>query len=240
MLYERGAEVDFGYAAGLGDVEKMKSYLRDDGTFTEDAYTRHRPQPIPQPTREGLLLDAMIFACVNGREEAVRFLLEQGADVNRSMKFGPWEVTPLHAVAWAGWPDLVPVLVEAGADLNVRDPEHQSSPPGWAAYCKQAEALERFLEYSDRFDLRNATEFGCVERFRELFGERHPDEPIEGGPPGVLLRAASAMGHVELVQFLLERGADPKLAGPQGFTALKFAEARGHADVVKLLRDALS
>jgi len=236
LLYERGAEVDFGYAAGLGDVDRMQTYMRDDGSFADDAYTRYRPTPIATPSRAGILLDALMFACVNGREEAVRYLLAEGADVQGAMKFGPWEVTPLHAVAWAGWPDLVPVLVDAGADLNVRDPRHQGSPPGWAAFCKREEALQRFLEYGARFDLRNAAEFGCTERFAELFGDRNPDDPVDGGAPGVLLRATAAMGHLGLVRFLLERGADPQLASSEGLTPLKFAELYGHEEIAALLR----
>lgn len=235
-LYERGAEVDLGYAAGLGDVARMETYFQDDGSLAQDAYVRFRPAPIEAPTREGILLDALLFACANGRAEAARWLIERGAQVDGWMRFGPWVVTPLHAVAWAGWPELVPLLLESGADLNVRDPEHQSSPPGWAAFCKRAETLERLLEHRNRFDLRNCVEFGAVERFVELFGERDPNEGIDGGAPGVLLRAAAARGQLELVRFLLDRGADPRLANPQGLTALRFAELNGYTAVVELLR----
>ncbi len=237
MLYDRGARADFGFAAGLGDLDRMKGFLRDDGSFVEGSYERYRPEPIDNPTREQILLDALLFACVNGREEAARFLLDLGADVNGWIKFGPWQVTPLHGVAWAGWPELIPTLVDRGADLNARDPAHDSSPPGWAWYCRRPEAAKAFAPYEDRFDLRNAVEYGCTDRCRELLADQDPNQPFGKAAPGVLLRAAAALGHRDLVELLLDRGADASLKNAQGWTAAAFAQQAGQTDIAALLRD---
>jgi ankyrin repeat protein len=58
---------------------------------------------------------------------------------------------------------------------------------------------------------------------------------VDDGDPGVLLRAAAYHGHVELVRYLLQRGADPRLENREGHTALHFAQEQHHAEIVKLL-----
>lgn len=53
-----------------------------------------------------------------------------------------------------------------------------------------------------------------------------------GLPP---LHAASLMGHGNIVNILLEKGADVKLQDTSGFTALHFAAFKGHGKVIKIL-----
>jgi ankyrin repeat protein len=42
--------------------------------------------------------------------------------------------TALHQAAWFGQPANIQILVDAGADLEVFDPTHSSSPLGWAVH----------------------------------------------------------------------------------------------------------
>lgn len=51
------------------------------------------------------------------------------------------------------------------------------------------------------------------------------------------LHKAASMGHLEIVQILLESGADPNPKDKWGKTALEQAEAEGHAEVAALIRD---
>jgi ankyrin repeat protein len=52
--------------------------------------------------------------------------------------------TPLHWAAWNGRPAAVRAFLALGADPNVRDSEHGSSPLGWAGHgsrcCRKADA----------------------------------------------------------------------------------------------------
>ena len=48
---------------------------------------------------------------------------------------------------------------------------------------------------------------------------------------------AAGWGNAELVQMLLEHGADPYVTDSFGKTARTFARDRGHADIVELLPD---
>jgi ankyrin repeat protein len=52
-----------------------------------------------------------------------------------------------------------------------------------------------------------------------------------------LIRAAEE-GHLDLVQRILEAGADPDAKCEEGFTVLMWAVARGHVEVVQVLLEA--
>ncbi|KAI8980143.1 ankyrin repeat-containing domain protein, partial [Trametes punicea] len=53
-----------------------------------------------------------------GSEDIVRYLIDQGADVNRGDSAG-W--TPLHIASSGGFEDVVKELLGAGADVNSRN-----------------------------------------------------------------------------------------------------------------------
>jgi ankyrin repeat protein len=93
-------------------------------------------------------------------------------------------------------------------------------------------------------DLCTAAHIGDLERVRELLDQ---DPALVNRPSayvtyyacsGAPLRNAAGAGHLEIVQLLLERGADPNLPeegmAPQGH-ALYAAVYHGHYDIAKLL-----
>jgi ankyrin repeat protein len=61
-----------------------------------------------------------------------------------------------------------------------------------------------------------------------------PHKPLRTDPFTALHYACEA-GHVEVVAYLLERGADAKRVSYSGFTPLHLAAAEGHLEIVKLL-----
>ncbi|MGP3935619.1 ankyrin repeat domain-containing protein [Nonomuraea sp. KM88] len=63
------------------------------------------------------------------RPAVVRLLAGLGFDVNHLHR-----ATPLHAAAWNDDVETARTLVELGADLTIRDAEHDSTPLGWAEY----------------------------------------------------------------------------------------------------------
>ena len=116
VLARRGGPLEkLAVAAGLGRVEETKRLLR-----SADAASRHA---------------AFALAAQHGRADIVRLLLEAGEDPNR---FNPKGLhshsTPLHQAVWADHGDVVRMLVEAGARLDLRDEVYHATPLGWALH----------------------------------------------------------------------------------------------------------
>jgi hypothetical protein len=146
MLHERGVRADLPSAAGLGRLDLVRSFFRSDGSLAPDAddVWRRTVRRGERATRDEVLADSLLCAAVNGRPRVVAFLLDQGAPIDRLRSWGPYSVTALHGAAWAGWPDVVSLLVERGADPTIVDPAYRTTPRGWAEHCSRSETVDAF------------------------------------------------------------------------------------------------
>lgn len=126
-LVRRGAPIqNVAAAAGLGDVAAVKRLLPE-----SDAKSRQA---------------AFALAAQLGQTEVVRLLLDAGEDPNPYNPDGFHDhSTPLHQAVWSGNEDVVRLLVERGARLDIRDRIYHGTPLGWARYGEQ-EAIASFLE----------------------------------------------------------------------------------------------
>ncbi|MEW6475505.1 MAG: ankyrin repeat domain-containing protein [Actinomycetota bacterium] len=107
-------------AADRATVERM---LAERPGLTAEAITR-RP-------------DAVLQATELRRPAAIRLLAELGFDVN------VWaRVTALHQAAYDGDVAVVAVLLDVGADPELRDPGFNATPLGWAEHARRTEAIE--------------------------------------------------------------------------------------------------
>jgi ankyrin repeat protein len=76
--------------------------------------------------------EAVMMGAVDFRHhDLVEWLLAQGANANARTDWGSRH-TALHSAAWNGDLRMVKLLVDAGADITARDPEHDNTPAGWA------------------------------------------------------------------------------------------------------------
>jgi ankyrin repeat protein len=102
-------------AAGLGRVDDAVRLLP-----AADARGRHA---------------ALALAAQHGHPEVVRLLLDAGEDPSRYNPDGHHaHSTPLHQAVCSDHADVVRLLVERGARLDVRDTIYDSTPLGWAEY----------------------------------------------------------------------------------------------------------
>lgn len=168
--------------------------------------------------------------------EQLEKLLEEGEDPNYVQI-----VTPLHVAARNGNDELIDLLIERGADVNMRD--HLGVVPMYTALLnmhqdiawKLAEAGTDPATLSDR-----GTSFlyvGIRDESPELI-----DWALEGGVDvnayrkdarlATALMAAVDKGNLELVDRLLKLGADPTLENNEGQTAAELTKVE---DILSLL-----
>ena len=93
----------FRMAARAGRVERMQGLLQQD-----PALINHRTQ------RNRTVLHEVIMQGHAGSEVSVKFLLENGADLN--VRHGHSDFTPLHEAIWRDKQEIVRVLLTHGAD----------------------------------------------------------------------------------------------------------------------------
>ncbi|HEY4146703.1 ankyrin repeat domain-containing protein [Pinirhizobacter sp.] len=88
---------------------------------------------------------ALALAAQHGHTEIVRALLDAGEDPNRYNPPGLHShSTPLHQAALAGHLDVVKLLVESGARLDMKDVIWQGTPADWAHHERRVE-VEAYL-----------------------------------------------------------------------------------------------
>ena len=94
-------------------------------------------------------LDAVMMGAVDfSHHDLVTWLLAHGANVNARSDWGSRH-TALHSAAWNGDLRMVTLLVEAGADITARDPEHNNTPAGWAKVAIQVTNNANCKEVAD-------------------------------------------------------------------------------------------
>jgi hypothetical protein len=128
-LMRRGARIDLPVAAALGRVEDFRRLL-------------------PASSKDDRHL-ALALAAQFGHVDIVRLLLDAGEDPNRYNPVGGHShATPLHQAAGAGYDELVRLLVERGARLDIKDVLWQGTPADWARHEGKLK-LEEYLRAAE-------------------------------------------------------------------------------------------
>ena len=199
-------------------------------------------------------------ACVNGSSAMVRRLLEAGASPNAALLRGE---TPVMAAARSGNADVVEQLVAKGANVNARGPRGQTALM-WAVAQKHSGVVKVLLAYGADVHARSdvwsqmmaVPPHGHPDYNREIphggdtalmFAARVGDlasaklllsaganvnDKDAWGVSATVMAAHS--GYTELIEFLLEKGADPNQA-EAGFSALHIAIMRRDERMVRAL-----
>ncbi|MDX2451416.1 ankyrin repeat domain-containing protein [Desulfosarcina sp.] len=159
--------------------------------------------------------EALIQSVWNEDLAKVELLVKKGANVNSAEP--KKKRTVLMVAAANGQFDIVEFLYGKGADINARDSDSQTA-----------------LMYASR-NRFNATPDNAIAKFLLSNGAEVNVRSKKKGFTALML-AASA-GNVELVQQLLEKGADPAIKDNFGVSAAAMAKKRGKTAVVSILSD---
>lgn len=167
--------------------------------------------------------------------DGVRLIAELGVDVNGMIPHTALDRSALHNAAGGGDLELVKLLIDLGADPQLRDRTYHAAPIGWAAYAQRQHVVEYLMSFAAIFD---AVRLGGIDRVKTLLDKdralgRASDD--RGNPLPFYLHPD--MDHLEeMIRLLLAYGVDFNACNKEGKTVLDRALARGWTDLANVLR----
>lgn len=164
----------------------------------------------------------LTLSAASGDIEEVEILLDGGADPDR-----PTDAlggTPLLMALDLGHWDVARLLLARGANPKAMTTGHMTS----------------LIKLSGSWPSAPAQRAEQVALAAYLIDHGVGVDDQLSGPGTSALMMAAIRGNEELVQLLLQRGADPRLEDRRGQTALAFTARKGHAAVAEVLASALA
>ena len=161
----------------------------------------------------------ILLASQNGFAAVIEQLLKAGADPNSTMRS---EESALMLAARSGSVDAVQALLRGGADINAKEAWNGQTALIWAAAAAHAPVVKALIEAGADMSVRSnagttpfifAVRKGDMATVQEMLAggadvneKRAPDQASP-------LLVAIINGHEDLVDLLLEKGADPNAEG---------------------------
>ncbi|XP_063703589.1 fibronectin type 3 and ankyrin repeat domains protein 1 [Culicoides brevitarsis] len=180
-------------------VQKHQSYILKNGIQT-------KPQYINAIGKGGA--SAVAVGVINNNDDAVRLLLENGAQVNQQVQ--GIERSPLMLAVSRDNLKMARALMEKRPNVNLQDKSGMS-------------AAHFAVDNNSQDLLKFCLDLGANVELRDVCGWT------------VLLRAVVMQCDAEIILMLLERGADPTVVDKNGLTCLDHAKLLKREDLVEIL-----
>lgn len=239
LLLSRGAEPNQrSFTDGHHQTPLMRA-AAEGHTAIVDLLLNHNPAHIEAQDEMGAT--ALLYAVTNGRIETTKQLVSRKP--NLEVRDRNIQYTPLHFASQACNANIVHILLEAGANPNVRE-SHRWTPIHEAAARGQLEIVQDLLRYGADPDplqehmwspLRLALRDNRVEVASFLLRTEGVDIDSQDHIGETPLHQASERGFLAIVQELIQRGASVDRPSHAGLTALHFAARGGRPEVAKYL-----
>lgn len=129
LLQDAGATFDLLAAVTLGRYDLAERLVGED------------PARIGPDGRDTVALHLLV---AQRNAEGVRWLIDRGVDVNAKRVLWDCNSTALHVTTElpGGAIELTRMLLDAGADPNIRDDKYEGTALGWAEFCGQPQIAE--------------------------------------------------------------------------------------------------
>ena len=158
-------------------------------------------------------------AVIHGDTAAVEAMIASQPDLVHRKSDG---ASALHFAALNGHRQIVDLLLDNGAELEVRDDQFNATPISWANEKGHMEIVRQLSDRGALVAIDKAAAFGMIDLVREYLdeGTEHLDTVGGWGAP---LHEAALWGYPEIVELLLSHGADSSLTNVDGKTAFMIA-----------------
>jgi hypothetical protein len=166
ILAQAGAQLDLRFAAGLGQLDTMESWIDEQGKLLPDPgladpYMQSQAtlgQSAVRVQRDDsvVLGQALLYACLHNHRQAAAWLLEHGAQVNALVRGTDCDTTTLHRLVSychgeTSTPsqvgrDRLPMLewlLAQGADPTLPDASHGGGAMHWAVHANMIHDMAR-------------------------------------------------------------------------------------------------
>ena len=197
----------------------------------------------------GMLLSECVHAdhvaCTEVLLQHWKSVCNNAAFVRLESKHSAGQSASLCPAMWSD-PAVCRVLIDAGADLHTKD-EKQHSPLHYASESGALDVVKMLVEAGTRVRatddegwtcLHLAARFGHTETVRYLVGLPDDDLDFRDSDNHTALHLAVREKLTDVVQLLIDAGADIETENKDGWSPLHSACEAGELDVVKMLVEA--
>jgi ankyrin repeat protein len=205
ILIDAGATLTLASAIALQRVDDVERLVRDD------------PDALKPGHRWGTLI---VRAAADAPGHVIETLIRFGAAVDVAADPAvsvdqTHGYTALHAAAWSGNLAAVEILLQHGANPQIRESRYGSTPAGWAHYARKQKVFDRLMAAD--VDIFDAIEFDRPDRI-----------------PDILQRDPAAL-HRPFGGYVFPGSAPPPWRPASNVTPLAFATACHKAQSVRVL-----
>jgi ankyrin repeat protein len=218
-------------ACAKNDLDALRRFLDDDPALVH----AHHPD-MPYPDATGL------HACaVRGHTDAVRLLLERGADIHA--RDAGDNATALYWAVGQNKLDTARFLIDAGADVNDRRDLHETGVIGFTTALRpetedRTEMVRLLVDRGAQHHIFSAIGIGDLDLIQKIVEQnpdaldRHMSKFEQGQTP---IHFAMSRKRYDIMDLLIELGADLEAEDKNGNTALAVAMVKNDREAMTRL-----
>ncbi|XP_009707779.1 PREDICTED: protein phosphatase 1 regulatory subunit 12B-like, partial [Cariama cristata] len=176
-------------------------------------------------------------ACIDENLDMVKFLVENGANVNQQDNEG-W--TPLHAVASCGYLNIAEYLIGHGANVAAVNSEGEVPSDIAEEAAMKDLLLEQVKKQGVDLDLaRKEEEQQMLQDARQWLNSGRIEDIKQPRTGATALHVAAAKGYSEVMRLLIQAGFNLNVQDNDGWTPLHAAAHWGVKEACSILAEAL-
>ncbi|KFP57256.1 Protein phosphatase 1 regulatory subunit 12B, partial [Cathartes aura] len=179
----------------------------------------------------------LLQACIDENLDMVKFLVENGANVNQQDNEG-W--TPLHAVASCGYLNIAEYLISHGANVAAVNSEGEVPSDIAEEAAMKDLLLEQVKKQGVDLDLaRKEEEQQMLQDARQWLNSGRIEDIKQPRTGATALHVAAAKGYSEVMRLLIQAGFNLNVQDNDGWTPLHAAAHWGVKEACSILAEAL-